>query len=44
VRWVLHVNPLRRAGDREHLLAGLAAAGLVVPATAAGAETAPGAH
>jgi tetratricopeptide (TPR) repeat protein len=44
VRWLLHVNPLRRAEDREHLLAGLAAAGLVVPASAPGAETAPGAH
>jgi TolB-like protein len=43
VRWLLHVNPLRRAEDRAHLLAGLAAAGLVVPATApdAGAPAGP---
>jgi DNA-binding SARP family transcriptional activator len=31
VRWVLHVNPLRRAGDREWLVEGLARAGLPVP-------------
>ncbi|HSD21997.1 MAG TPA: BTAD domain-containing putative transcriptional regulator [Anaeromyxobacter sp.] len=31
VRWVLHVNPLRRGEDREWLVEGLARAGLAVP-------------
>jgi DNA-binding SARP family transcriptional activator len=31
VRWVLQVNPLRRAEDREWLVEGLARAGLAVP-------------
>jgi hypothetical protein len=32
VRWILHVNPLKRAEDREYLLAGLEKAGLTVGA------------
>ncbi|ABS25938.1 BTAD domain-containing putative transcriptional regulator [Anaeromyxobacter sp. Fw109-5] len=31
VRWVLHVNPLRRPEDREWVVAGLARAGLACP-------------
>lgn len=40
-RWILHVNPLRRADDRAALRDGLARAGLVVPPDA-GEEPAPG--
>jgi hypothetical protein len=31
VRWVLHVNPLRRPQDREWVVEGLARAGLACP-------------
>jgi len=31
VRWPLHVNPIREAGDRDYLLDGLARAGLAIP-------------
>ena len=34
VRWLLHVNPMRRSEDRTFVLAGLARAGLAVPADA----------
>ncbi len=40
-RWIMHVNPLRRAEDREFLRHGLARAGLVVPPDA-GEELASG--
>ncbi|WP_374446661.1 BTAD domain-containing putative transcriptional regulator [Stella sp.] len=40
-RWILHVNPLRRAEDRAFLCEGLARAGLEVP-PGADAEPAPG--
>jgi TolB-like protein len=41
VRWVLHVNPFRRADDRAYLLDGLARAGLVVRAAEAGRDGPP---
>jgi len=34
ISWVLRINPLRRAEDRDHLLEGLARAGISVPSAA----------